>query len=301
MRRTSALVLLVLCLAACAPAPTPAPTAAPPTSAPQPTAAPKPATASAPTAAPKPTTASQTSAAPTKPPSVPTITAVPPTQATPKPITVTDVQTEKDANGQIRTTAHASAEGNLGLGQIEIASPEKMLLGETNTIRLRISPAQQLVSLTPVPLPTTTPGNPLFVYRYSGNIQLYPVMVAELRAITFTVNPMGPQRRALQATNAIEWSWLVRADAAGSQQLALELAIPAIVDGTISEITTSVLQDLPIVIQVAAPTPTPPSFTDNISKSLADNAGAIAIALIGLAGTIVGIVWKKRTFKGIDQ
>lgn len=271
MGRIVAILLLVICLSACAaPAPTP-PTA--PTKAPQPTIAPMNLT-------PRPTPSA--------------VKTAPPHSA----IAVLNIKQEKQADGSVRTTASVTAEENLGVGQMEIASPETMLLGETRTIRLRIAPAAQLVSLTPVAAPGKTPDVPNFVYRFSGNVQLYPLMDAELRALTFDVKPTGTVRRIVQSSAAVSWDWLVTARAFGRQELSLELSIPVIVNGTSSELSTHVLQDVPIVIQVQAPTPTPTaapmptptpeSFGSRFMDSLMNNAVELLIALIGLVGTILG-------------
>ncbi len=125
-------------------------------------------------------------------------------------------------------------------------------------------------------------------------------MMAQLRAITFDVSPEGPQRRAIQSTAPVEWSWLVRSRAAGRQDVVIELDIPAVVNGTVSEISTDVLQNLPITIQVEGsvtppPVATPGTFWTSVSKSIADNSGPIIIALIGLAGTLIGILVKTRS------
>lgn len=290
MIRVNGLVLsaiLAILVSGCAPAPTPVP---------QPTKLP----------------ASPTTAGPavTTPTSLPTRTV---TLQTPPPnsITLSNVETSRQPNGDIRTTAKASTQDNLGLGQIEISSPERMTLGDTATIRLRISPATQLTSSTPFPAPTAqTPNLPNFVYQFGGNVQLYPLMIAELRAITFTTSPPGPQRRAVQSTTPVEWSWLARSQAAGRQDLDIELAIPAVVNGTVSEISTDVLQNLPVTIQVDTPvtptpvvraSPTPDAFWSGVAKSIADNTGPIIIALIGLAGTVIGILVTTRSEKNAPR
>lgn len=283
MIRINGLILsaiLAILVSACAPAPTPLP-ALTPTPPPSPTGAPAAVTKVSPTR----TVTSQT----------------PPANS----ITLSNVETSLQPNGDIRTTAKASTQDNLGLGQIELSSPERMVLGDTATIRLRISPATQLTSSTPAPAPAgQSPNLPSFVYRFSGNVQLYPLMIAELRAITFTTSPPGPQQRSVQTTTPVEWSWLARSQAAGSQDLGIELSIPAVVNGTVSVITTDVLQNLSLTIQVdtpatptpvARPTPTPDPFWSSVSKSIAENTGPIIIALIGLAGTIIGILVKIRS------
>ena len=214
------------------------------------------------------------------------------------PIAVQDIaQGTPQPDGTVHTTARVTAEGDLGLGQIDLAYPDKMFLNETATIVLRISPAQQLTSLTPVPVPVKTPDLPSFVYKFSGNIQLYPMMIAELRALQFTIDKPGPIRRNIESSNTtIEWRWLSSPRATGRQDLAIELSIPTIVNGVLSELSTSVLQDLTLVIQVQPPAPTPPPpFLTRVGDSIVNNMGAIAVALIGLIGTLIGILVKTRS------
>ena len=66
------------------------------------------------------------------------------------------------------------------------------------------------------------------------------------------------------------------------------------VNGADSQLSRN-LQDLSIVIDVQ-PAPTP-SFLDQILNSIAENSGAIVVALIGLLGTILGIIIKMRSDK----
>jgi len=252
----SAILLAVFLSACAAPAPTPAPPTAPPV-APLPTKAPAP---------PGPTRA---------------------------PITVVDIQQSKQPDGSIKTTANVTAEDNLGIGQMEVASPDTMLMGETRTIRLRISPSTALASSTPVAAPGKTPDLPNFVYRFSGNVQLYPVMIAELRTLAFEVDKPGPIRRGITPNIPATWDWIIGPRSPGRQELAIEISIPAVVNGVDSELTT--LQDVPIAIVVQSPTPTPVSVATRLGESITNNASAIVVALIGLIGTLIGILVKMKS------
>ncbi|MDE3091566.1 MAG: hypothetical protein KGJ80_19525, partial [Chloroflexota bacterium] len=253
MKKLFAIIVFVALLPACAPAPTPAAiTAVPSATAAQPQ----------PTASPAKSPAARQTPAPT-----------------PNRLTVVDITKSKQPDGSIRTTAQVNVAETLGLGQMEIASPDTMLMGETRTIRLKLSPAQQLASITPVAAPGKTPDLPQFVYKFGGNIQLYPVMFAELRTLSFDVDLKGPIRRDVNPNVPAFWDWIVSPRAPGQQALAIELAVPAVVNGVGSELSTSVLQDLPIVIVVQAATPTPVPLSDRIGESIANNTGAIVVAL----------------------
>ncbi len=262
MRQTIPILLLAVWLSACAPAaatPVSAPTSAPAIKSPVP--------------------------APTQ--------TQPPTGPTRSPITVVDVQQSRQPNGSIKTTANVTTADNLGLGQMEVASPDTMLMGETRTISLRVSPAAQLASSTPIAAPGKTPYLPSFVYKFGGNIDLYPIMIAELRTLSFDVDKPGPIRRTISPNIPVTWDWIVSPRSTGRQELAIEISIPAVINGVDSELTT--LQDLPIEIVVQAPTPTPVPLADQLSQSIANNTGAIVVALIGLIGTLAGVLVKMRS------
>jgi hypothetical protein len=209
---------------------------------------------------------------------------------------VQNVKKGKQPDGSNLTTANITAPDNLGVGQIELGSPDAMLLSETRTIRLRLSPALQLVALTPVAAPGKTPDIPNFMYRFSGNVQLYPIMYAELRALTFEIDQKGPVRRIVESNKPVEWVWVVRPLAAGRQELTIELSIPMIVNGVNTEMSTHVLQDLTVALQVAAqptmpaplPTATPKSVGDRIGDSMVEHSGALLASIIGVVGALIG-------------
>ena len=219
----------------------------------------------------------------------------PPAQPTNSPITIIDLSQTKQPDGSIKTTAQVTAQDNLGLGQMEIASPGTMLMGETRTIRLRVSPSQQIASSTPIPAPGKTPDLPAFVYKFGGNIDLYPIMFAELRTLSFDVDKTGPIRRDVTPNTPAVWDWIVSPRSPGRQELAIEISIPAVINGVDSQLST--LQDVPLAIQVQSPAPTPVPLSERIGESLVANSGAIIVALIGLVGTLVGILVKMR----VDQ
>lgn len=239
----------------------------------------------APTAAP--------SAAPAQPTGVPTPGA-PRTPLAPLSASSLDVKDVKQntQSNQVNTTANITTGQNLGIGQVELSYPETMVVGEARAVSLRLTPTAQLASSTKAPVKTPIP-NAGFVYKFSGNIDLYPVMNAQLIALGFDVNPPGSVQHAVDTSAPATWSWIITAKQPGRQELALTISIPAVVDGVNSDLTKP-LQDLPLVITVQ---PQPVSLTDKIMQSIANNSGAIVVALIGLIGTIIGIVVKMRSDK----
>jgi len=210
-------------------------------------------------------------------------------------IAVQDTRTQKQPDGSLITTARVTAGENLGLGEINLAYPETMLMGESRTVRLKLAPAQQLAGLTPVAAPAKkTPDLPSFVYKFGGNIDLYPLMIAELRAIKFDVKPMGPQRRNVDPTKEVTWDWVISPLAPGHQDVSIELSVPAVINGVDSQLSTDVLKNLAFTVDVQA---IQPSLWERVMDSIAGNAGAIVVALIGLIGTLIGIIAKVQSDK----
>jgi hypothetical protein len=228
--------------------------------------------------------AAPTSSAKTPEPSLPAPNAV---------LGVANVNRNKQSNGEILTTANISAQQNLGVGQIDLSYPDTMIVGESRTVHLQLSPAQQLVTSKKEATTKQPANSPNFVFKFSGNVDLYPVMNAQLIALGFDVNPTGRVQQVVDTSSPAKWSWVIKAKEAGKQELALSISIPAVVNGADAELSKN-LQDLAIVITVS---PQPVSLTDQIMQSIANNSGAIVVALIGLFGTIIGIVIKMRSDK----
>ena len=221
-------------------------------------------------------------------------------QPTSASISVLNVQRVTQADGTINTTANVSTQDNLGVGQVDLASPGTMYLGDSAAVRLRLSPAQQLVSLTPVAVPVKTPDAPSYVYRYTSNIQLYPLMYAQLRAANFEIDQKAPASRTLEAGKTAEWVWIVKPLAAGKQDLLIELSIPIIANDVAAQLSTNVLQNLTLTINVQPPAPTAtPPLSQRITDSIVNNAGGIIVALIGILGTLIGamLAWLNRNKK----
>ena len=236
------------------------------------------------TPAPVPATTPTRIAAPT---SAPQVTAKP--QPTTPALAVSNAKQQKQPDGSSLTTANISTQDSIGVGQIDIANPTEMKLGDSASIRLRLSPTLQLASLTSNAAPAKTPDLPSVVYRVSGSVQLYPIMMAQLRGTTFDIDQKQPVSRLIESNKPVEWIWVVKPTTAGQQELVIELSIPILVNGVDTQMNTNVLQDLAVSIQVNAPPPPPtPEVTQRIMDSMVNNAGAIIVAIIGVLGTIIG-------------
>jgi hypothetical protein len=211
-------------------------------------------------------------------------------QPTGPALTVLNIKQEKQADGSIRTTANVSTQESLGVGQVELAYPEAMQFGDSTSMRLRLSQGLQLAALTPVAAPARSTDTPGLAYQLGGNVQLYPIMLAQLRATAFDIDPKQVLTRIIQSGKTAEWVWVIKPTMAGRHELLIELSIPIIINGVAAEMSTHVLQDLTVTIQVNAPIPTAvPTvpLSQRITDSMVNNAGAIVAALIGIIGTIL--------------
>lgn len=243
------------------------------------------------------------SACASAPPAAPVATSAPIALPTPSAaktsapntaLVVQNQKVEKAAEGN-RTIGDIVTDDKLGVGQMDIAYPDQIQIGESRPVALKIAPSPQLTSLKTAPAPGKATDLPDLVFRFSSKVDVYPVMIAELRAVNFDIDPKGQQKRIFRITgDTLTWNWLISPRSSGQQALTLELAIPVLIDGKPGELSTSVLQNTSLTIQVK---PAPVSLTDQILKSIADNAGAIIVAVLGLIGTVLGLIAKARADK----
>lgn len=273
-----AMPLLVLFWVGCASSAAPAPTVAA-GAARSPTKPPAATTAPQPTAAIKPTTSSATKPAP--PPAV---------VATPA-IKVQNITPAAGPGGSGRTVAEINAD-QYGVGNLEFACPETMVLKRTETVSLHISLNQSLAALTPVPVTNKSPDLPGFVYRSSGTFGVYPVMFARLTGPSFEISPTTDWIRVdlPKSDPAAEWRWVVKPQTEGPQDLLLQVKVPVKSNDIESELIANIPRGQPLRV-VVQPMPFWPDM-------ITDNAGTIIAALIGVIGTMgaaaVAAVLKNR-------
>ncbi len=180
-----------------------------------------------------------------------------------------------------------------GVGNLEFACPETMVVRRTETVSLHISLSQNLAALTPVPVTNKSPDLPGFVYRSSGQFGVYPVMFARLTGPSFEISPTTDWVRFDLPKNdpAAEWRWVVKPQAEGQQDLLLQIRVPVKSNDMESELIANIPRGQPLRI-VVQPEPMWPGIITN-------NSGTIMAAIIGVFGTIgaavVAAVLKNRS------
>jgi hypothetical protein len=148
---------------------------------------------------------------------------------------------------------------------------------------------------------------PEYVLEFNDRLQIYPVMIAELKGVNFEIESDNRPEKPVTSDMPVEWIWNVTPLSAGKQTLILVISVPVIIDQTHDVVSAQTLKNIPIEIQVevtptpipsetpkptqtpiptSTPTPLPPIA--RIGEKLIDNISAVVVAIIGLVGVLAG-------------
>ena len=209
----------------------------------------------------------------------------------PVEIAVLNVKSETQSDGNVYTTADLSI-SPLGLGSLDFTSPTTMRLGESGLVRLVIIPDS---ALTGLPLATITPlsaNDSGAVLQFSDQLQIYPVMRAELNGANFEIVSDGYLEKPVTSTDMVEWVWSVTPKKIGRQSLVLIISVPVIIDQARDILSVRPLKSIPIEIVVEGtptlelsdtpvPAPaTPVPISDRIRDQLIENTSSIFAAIL---------------------
>jgi hypothetical protein len=141
-------------------------------------------------------------------------------------INVLNIETVIQADGTIKNTASLSGENFLGEGDLELRTPNTIKFGESGIVRLTITPSSALKDLLPPVLVDLASANdPSYAISINDRIQIYPVMIAELKGVNFEINPSGPQRKVVTSKSQVVWTWSITAKAPGKQSLIVTISL----------------------------------------------------------------------------
>jgi len=215
--------------------------------------------------------------------------------ASPVELAVLNVQSEVQSDGRIKKTADLSITP-LGLGSLQITSPATMKLGESSVIHLTITPDSTLIDLPRVSVSTLSANDPGYVLEFSDRLQIYPVMIAELKGVNFDIVSDGYSEKPVTSSLPVAWIWNVTPKSGGKQTLVILISIPVVIDQTRNKVSAQTLKNVPIEIEVEAAatpitlsTPTPLPISLRIREQLIENITAIVVAVLGLIGVLAGI------------
>ena len=225
-----------------------------------------------------------------------TWTAVPPSESSAVEIAVLNVNSKTQADGTVQNTASLSI-SPLGLGTLELSSPSKIKFGESSVIRLTITPDSVLANLPRVTAPAVSTNAPEYVLEFSDRLQIYPIMIAELRGVNFDIESDNRPEKPVISTMPVEWIWNVTPLSAGKQTLILVISVPVIIDQTRDVVSAQTLKNIPIEIQVEV-TPTPiPSNTPKPTQTPVPTFTSVFWSSPVFASTICGAIAITKNIK----
>ena len=206
-----------------------------------------------------------------------------------EPTSVASVATLKIAsltNPDGTSTSTASLSINtLGIGTLALDSPEALDVHDTGMVTLRLALGEEFSSLPEAPdgdgdLPTNA-------LRYTDNIDIYPVMNAELIGSGFEITASGSEQKVLLSNTPVEWIWSIKPKETGSHSLRLVISIPVIVDEQRDILSTHTLHSIPVQIEV----------TETFGSKLAGALPWLIPTLVTAIGGIIGFILNARRKK----
>lgn len=142
--------------------------------------------------------------------------------------------------------------------------------------------------------PTTTTLTPEPLLHLNDDIELYPIMRAELVGANFDISSDGQPEKSITGEFETVWTWTVSPRSRGEQTLALIVSIPVrIADASETSRSAMTLKsiDIPITVRTdATPTPLPteiPSPTPTFGQKIRENVTSNFTVLLGAALTAI--------------
>lgn len=204
----------------------------------------------------------------TEPPTTPPTMTTSPVTLTPTSmaaISVLEVSNEVGADGKSKKVAQLSIE-SMGLGNVELTAPTQMNIGDSATIYVAIIPPDTfaelpIVLVSPVAPSATGQAAPVATLHVEADIQIYPLMRAEMIGSGFEIFTDGQPEKPILSNSPSIWTWTIKALSSGTQTLALIISIPVKVadsSDVIVRATTLKSIDLRIrVLEIIPPTEVP--------------------------------------------
>jgi hypothetical protein len=112
---------------------------------------------------------------------------------------------------------------SLPIGEVAFNTPERMRLGETANIEVKLGGPQLAGSLGER---ITEPGK-----VEALPLKIGAVMEAQLAGSNFQITPLTPAEQPVTAGDPTEWEWQIKPTAEGRQRLNLTLSVVVAVDG----------------------------------------------------------------------
>jgi hypothetical protein len=188
-------------------------------------------------------------------------------------------------DGTSTNTASLSI-NSLGVGTLELDTPEELDIHDTATVSMRLALGDEFASLPESPDPNG--GDlPADALRYTDQIDIYPVMNANLVGSGFEITASGSEQKVILSNTPVEWLWSIKPKETGSHSLRLVISIPVIVDEERDILSTHTLQNIPVKIEV----------TETFGSKLAGALPWLIPTLVTAIGGIIGFILNARRKK----
>jgi hypothetical protein len=231
---------------------------------------------------------------------------------------------ETSVTGTDSTASGVLSVESLGVGTVDASAPAELMLGQSGTVRVEITPLYDPEEIEVETYVTVTAvEDPVAVLNFYDELRLYSIMGADISAPGFDVETATPRLQRLSAEAPALWVWNVVPREWGRRSVTVSISVPIIIDGEVQDISTSPLRTIEFIIDVAqpptitpsptvpptvtpvptptpAPTPTlvPTPMPDFLSRTL-DEMGpeilaAIVLGVLGAIGSFVLRQFRRR-------
>ena len=187
------------------------------------------------------------------------------------------VNSETQTNGVVKNTVDLSI-NSIGVGQLSLTLPSKIILGDSGVVSLSITPDNNLAKLINITVPTQNSNSLPQPFQFTDTIDIYPVMSADLSSAGFEITANDQPEKVILSDRPTEWAWTIKAKEDGNQLLLVRISIPAIIEGVEQPISTP-LKNIPAEIKV----------TKSWNRRIEDISSYLIPSLIGLVGVLLGI------------
>lgn len=168
---------------------------------------------------------------------------------------------------------------SLGIGTLQLETPDEMDIHETSMVKLSLGLTDEFTSLPSEPAADTDSDLPPEVLKYTDQIDIYPVMSAELIGSGFEISSNDSSQKVILSNAPVEWMWSIRPKDAGSHSLTIVISIPVVIDEQRNILSTHVLQNIPVVIEV----------TETFGSKLAGALPWLIPVLVSILGGLISL------------
>ena len=193
------------------------------------------------------------------------------------------IGSETRPDGSAKNIASLSI-NSLGIGTLELDTPKGLDIHETALVKLTLSPEDAFTNLPKAPDPNMEDDLPANALRYTEQIDIYPVMNAELIGSGFDISANGSPQKVILSNAPVEWMWSIKPKETGTHSLHVVISIPVVIDEQRNILSTHVLQNIPVRIEV----------TETFGSKLAGALPWLIPTVVTVIGGITGFVLNAR-------